>query len=88
MASAVHYVHPDKPPELWVNEVGVATMHHRRGVATSLLRALFDRGRALGCAEAWVLTDDDNGPARRLHAGVGGTEAAERPVCVTFRLAR
>jgi hypothetical protein len=24
MASAVHYVHPDKPPELWVNEVGVA----------------------------------------------------------------
>ena len=22
MASAVHYVHPDKPPELWVNEVG------------------------------------------------------------------
>jgi hypothetical protein len=24
MASAVHYVHPDKAPELWVNEVGVA----------------------------------------------------------------
>jgi hypothetical protein len=22
MASAVHYVHPDKPPQLWVNEVG------------------------------------------------------------------
>ena len=24
MTTAVHYVHPDKPPELWVNEVGVA----------------------------------------------------------------
>lgn len=24
MASAVHYIHPDKPAELWVNEVGVA----------------------------------------------------------------
>lgn len=24
MASAVHHVHPDKPPELWINEVGVA----------------------------------------------------------------
>ncbi len=24
MASAVHYVHPDKGPELWINEVGVA----------------------------------------------------------------
>ncbi|HSM70295.1 MAG TPA: hypothetical protein VK851_02020 [Anaerolineales bacterium] len=23
-ASAVHYIHPDKPPELWINEVGVA----------------------------------------------------------------
>lgn len=21
-ASGVHYVHPDKPPELWINEVG------------------------------------------------------------------
>jgi hypothetical protein len=27
MASAVHYVHPDKPPELWINEVGVAPSH-------------------------------------------------------------
>src|SRR5690554_1295594 len=26
--SAVHYVHPDKPaPEMWINEVGVATSH-------------------------------------------------------------
>ncbi len=24
MASALHYVHPDKSPELWVNEIGVA----------------------------------------------------------------
>ena len=24
MASGVRYVHPDKPPELWVNEVAVA----------------------------------------------------------------
>ena len=27
MASAVHYVHPDKPAQLWVNEVGVAPGH-------------------------------------------------------------
>ena len=24
MATAVHYVNPDKPPELWINEVDVA----------------------------------------------------------------
>jgi aminoglycoside 6'-N-acetyltransferase I len=26
-ATAVHYVHPDKKPELWINEVGVAPTH-------------------------------------------------------------
>ena len=31
--SAVHYLHPDKPPELFVNEVGVRATHRRRGLA-------------------------------------------------------
>ncbi len=26
-ASAVHYVHPDKPPQMWINEVAVAPTH-------------------------------------------------------------
>ncbi len=86
MASAVHYVHPDKPPELWINEVGVAPSHRGRGVAKGLLRALFERGRALGCAEAWALTEEENTAARRLYASTGGEEAAERPVYFTFRL--
>ena len=30
-ASAVHYVHPDKPPQLWINEVGVSASHQGRG---------------------------------------------------------
>ena len=29
-ASGVHYLHPDKPLELFVNEVGVAPTHQRR----------------------------------------------------------
>jgi GNAT superfamily N-acetyltransferase len=54
--SAVHYVHPDKPrPELWINEVGVAATHRRRGLGTRLLRAIFAAARDQGCAEAWVL---------------------------------
>jgi len=32
-ASGVHYIHPDKPAELWINEVGVAPAHRRRGSA-------------------------------------------------------
>jgi GNAT superfamily N-acetyltransferase len=48
-ASAVHYVHPDKPaPELWINEVSVAATHRRRGLATRLLRRIFEQARTLG----------------------------------------
>ncbi len=85
-ASGVHYVHPDKPPELWVNEVGVAPSHRRRGLAKQLLRALFARGRELGCREAWVLTSPANGAAVRLYEAAGGVDLADPPVMFTFRL--
>ena len=75
MASAVHYVHPDKAPELWVNEVGVAESHQGQGIGRRLLEALFAHGRALGCTEAWVLTEDSNAPARSLYARAGGVES-------------
>jgi aminoglycoside 6'-N-acetyltransferase I len=86
MASAVHYVHPDKAPELWVNEVGVAPTHWRRGVGRRLLHALFARGRELGCGAAWVATGPDNTAARGLYAAVGGVEAPELVVMVEFDL--
>ena|SRR5687768_1257134 len=76
MASAVHYVHPDKPPELWVNEVGVADAYQRQGIGLKLLEALFAHGRTLGCSEAWVLTEESNTAARRLYARAGGIESA------------
>ena len=73
-ASAVHYVHPDKPAELWINEVGVAPAFHRRGLARAILQKLLSHAKSLGCEEAWVLTDEDNGSARALYASVGGEE--------------
>jgi GNAT superfamily N-acetyltransferase len=84
MASAVHYVHPDKAPQLWINEVGVAPTHQGRGVGRQILEALLARGRALGCTEAWVLTDEANTAARRLYAAAGGV--ATRTLMYTFRL--
>jgi len=86
MASAVHYVHPDKAPELWINEVGVSSAHQSQGVGKRLLAALLGRGRELGCAEAWVLTERTNEVARRLYAGSGGRETLEQPVMFEFRL--
>lgn len=80
MASGVHYFHPDKPPELWINEVGVSPTHQGQGLGKALLKALFAHARTLGCREAWVLTERENVVARRLYAAVGGAEAPERPV--------
>ena len=87
-ASAVHYVHPDKPsPELWINEVGVASTHRGRGVGKAILQRLLDLGRELGCAEAWVLTEPGNHAATRLYSTSGGSEAPTGQVLFTFHLA-
>ena len=86
-ASAVHYVHPDKPrPELWINEVGVASTHQGHGVGKAILAALLDLARDLGCSEAWVLTNRKNAPAMRLYASVGGEEGPADDVLFTFKL--
>jgi aminoglycoside 6'-N-acetyltransferase I len=84
-ASAVHYIHPDKPMELWINEVGVAPAFQRQGAAKAILRELLSHARSLGCREAWVLTDEDNAPARALYKSAGGFEKP-RDVMVTFYL--
>lgn len=84
MATALHYVHPDKPAELWINEVGVAPPYRCHGIGTRLLEALFAHGRALGCREAWLGTEESNLAARRLYAKVRGRE--EAMVYVTFAI--
>ena len=76
-ASGVHYIHPDKQPELWINEVGFAPTHRRRGLGKSVLRALFEVGRTLNCNLAWVLTYRTNVAAMALYSSVGGTEGAD-----------
>ena len=86
MASAVHYVHPDKPPELWINEVGVASSFRGQGIGRRLMEAMLAHGSALGCREAWVAADQSNMPARRLYTAVGGTESTEPAVIISFDL--
>lgn len=85
-ASAVHYVHPDKPAELWINEVGVAATHRRQGIGRRLLEVLLAHGKALGCVQAWVLTSPDNAAARRLYEAAGGRESDEPTVMYEFPL--
>ena len=85
-ASGVHYVHPDKPPELWINEVGVASDHQGRGIGKAVIRTLLQHAERLGCREAWVLTDRSNDAAMRLYGSSGGQEAQPDPVMFTFFL--
>ncbi|HEV2706947.1 MAG TPA: GNAT family N-acetyltransferase [Pyrinomonadaceae bacterium] len=85
-ASAVSYIHPDKPAELWINEVGVSPTHHRRGVARALLESLFRVGRQEGCSTAWVLTERENTPAMRLYQSCRGEEAEGETVMFSFNL--
>jgi ribosomal protein S18 acetylase RimI-like enzyme len=85
--SAVHYVHPDKAgPELWINEVSVASTHRRRGVGKLLMRAMLDRGRETGCSVAWVLTDRSNPAAMGLYESAGGAEDPAQVVMYEFPL--
>ena len=76
-ASGVHYIHPDKPPELWINEVGLAPTHRRRGLGKAVLKALFEVGRAQNCTIAWILTYRTNVAAMALYSSVGGTEGVD-----------
>jgi ribosomal protein S18 acetylase RimI-like enzyme len=74
-ASAVHYVHPDKPTELWINEVGVAEEHQNKGIGKAIMKELIQLGKSLGCVNAWVLTESDNLPANRLYQSAGGEKS-------------
>jgi aminoglycoside 6'-N-acetyltransferase I len=85
-ASAVHYVHPDKPSELWINEVGVAPSHQRQGLGRRLLAALLNHGTSLGCVQAWVLTSPTNAAAQRLYSALGGQVADEPSLLFEFSL--
>jgi len=78
--------HPDKPWPLFVNEVGVAPSHRRQGLGRALLRCLLERGREVGCREAWVATEVENAPARALYLATGGREDDDLAVVYTYPL--
>lgn len=85
MASAVVITQPDKRPVLYVDEVGTADAHQRRGIATALMATVLDAARQRGCTQAWLMTEADNAPARAFYRAIGGTEG-DRPVYITFDL--
>ena len=84
MASGVHYVHPDKPAQMFINEVGVSAAYEGQGLGKRLLAALFQHAAELGCTEAWTATEPDNARARALYAKAGGVQDPTPFVMFTF----
>ncbi len=86
MVSGLHHIHPDKPPQMFVMELGVAGPVRRQGIARRLMDALLAHARVLGCSEAWVGTEKDNSPARGLYASLANVETDEASVIYTVPL--
>jgi GNAT superfamily N-acetyltransferase len=88
MASAVDYMHPDKAPQLWINEVGVSPEYRSQGIGRRLVERLVELARELGCTEAWVLTDAGNSAANRLYAAAGAEVPPAQSLMYTFPIRR
>lgn len=86
MASGISYVHPDKPLALFINEVGVSGRFHRQGLGRELVSRLLEKGKELGCTEAWVATELGNRPARALYESLGGVPDDEHAVVYVYPL--
>jgi aminoglycoside 6'-N-acetyltransferase I len=87
MVSGILYTHPDKPLQLFVNELGVTEAYQRMGIGKLLVQRLLVQATARGCAEAWVATEEGNVAARALYVSASAEEDPERAVVYTWSLA-
>jgi ribosomal protein S18 acetylase RimI-like enzyme len=60
--------------EVLLYEIGVEEPFQHRGVGRALVEEAKRWAAAVGADELWVLTEDDNTPARALYAATGGRE--------------
>ncbi|MCB1338732.1 MAG: GNAT family N-acetyltransferase [Maritimibacter sp.] len=75
-ASATELFHPDKPPQIFINEIGVAPAWRRRGIGRALVEKLVAAARERGCNYAWLGTDTDNTAGNACFRSVPGSERA------------
>lgn len=86
MVSANEYLHPDKPTQVWINEVAVAPTHRRRAIGKRLLDAMLRHLRERGFDRAWLATEHDNSPARALFRAPPGVNETEGVVLFEYDL--
>lgn len=69
--SGVETAHPDKGPEMFLDELAVAPPYRRQGIGRALVVALRDLAVVRGCIAMWVLADHDNEAARATYESAG-----------------
>ncbi len=71
MASAVEYFHPDKPPQLFINEIGVSPDWQKRGIGRHLTGELLAEAERRGCQSAWLVSETSNTEAHNSFSAIG-----------------
>ncbi len=86
MVTGVETTHPDKGTEMFLYELGVDEPFRGRGIGPALTAALADLARERGCYGMWVVTDQDNAPARATYrrAGAAPDPTAQEVLTWTF----
>ena len=70
-ARAVLHVQPDEPLGLYLDNLGVAETHKRKGLATAMVAALKRWGQAKGAQSFWVATESDNEEGLGFYRALG-----------------
>jgi ribosomal protein S18 acetylase RimI-like enzyme len=73
--AAIHR-HPDKPTELYVDDLSVSEGLRRHGVGRKLVEAAIRHGRAEGAETLWVATEPENEVANEFYRALGLTDGA------------
>lgn len=86
MISGVEYFHPDKAPQLFINEVGVGSAYRRCGIGKSLSLAMIEEAEFRKCTYAWLGTEPDNISANKLYRSIPDGDPAEEFVLYAWDL--
>ena len=84
MISAIHYVHPDKDPMLFIIEAGVIDEFQNQGIGRTLVQEMVKYGKQMGCQDIWLGTEKANIQARKAYSAAGGQEENEPFILINF----
>lgn len=87
MASGFEYYHPDKLPQIFLNEIGVAESHQNQGIGRALVAQVLAEADVRGADYVWLGTEVDNLPANACFSKIEDSEAWERDLeeCDVFK---